>query len=416
MLKTIIVLDTRSLAKKGHPIKIRLYKDKKYKYVSMGYFSKAEHWHGENVIKGHPSFRTLSDKLRKRKTLLLQQEEFCNSNNLKMEDCFKLISTGINRELEIYLLEKRLKELKQEGGVGILEFTDTRIKEKTATNSSVWAYQSARNIFGEYLIEIDEPLNNINYEWLNKFITYKGSQRVSNPSIMAYLSTLRAIYKEAQKRESLGIKQENPFLGVVKNPRRTSDIPMLTKSDFKKIITYDGERKTYFALFVFQFLIGGHDLVDISLLEWKNYKSGRIKFRRWKNRSKPAGDTLIDNIVVSEAEKIIEEYGTINNKRIFGFIPDTRKELDNYKRFRGRAIKHLQDVGDRLNLSGKIGTKTPRYVFRTTAGNLQIDTLTIMTIQGHTPRGVTYNYQRALPYSVVDEAHIKIIKEIHPYA
>ena len=412
MIKTTILLDTRSRTNKGHPIKIRVYKDKQYKYIPLKEYSEKKDWQGDNVLKSHPEYRTLSNKIRKRASLLVEQEQFCMDNRLSLDDSYNLIKTGLNRELEIFLLEKRLKELKNKGGVGILKFIDTRIGEKESLNQSTLAYISAKNIFTTYLRGVDEPLNNINYEWINSFLTHKRADGVSSSSGMAYLSTLRAVYKEAQKRESLGVKQDNPFLGVIKSGRRAADIPMLTKEDFNKILAYDGKRKIYFVLFVFQFLIGGHDLVDISLLEWSNIRNGRLKFRRWKNRSKPAGDTLIDNKLLPMAVKIINEYGTKKNKRIFGFIPDTKTNYEDYRRFRGLAIKHLQEVGSKIGLSGKIGTKTPRYVFRTTAGNLQIDTLTIMTIQGHTPRGVTFNYQGALPYNVVDKVHERIVNEI----
>lgn len=64
----------------------------------------------------------------------------------------------------------------------------------------------------DYIIE-DEPINNIDYEWINGFKLFKKNAPVG---INSYLKAIRAVYKEAQRRPSLNVKSDNPFLGTIK--------------------------------------------------------------------------------------------------------------------------------------------------------------------------------------------------------
>lgn len=160
-------------------------------------------------------------------------------------------------------------------------------------------------------------------------------------------------------------------------------------------------------LFLFQFAIGGHDYADIARLEWSNIKNGRIRFKRFKNRNKPSGGNWVDNQLNPFALSVIEKYGRQNSKRIFAFIPDPADEFE-YEIFRGLVGRSLRTISKNLEIE-TLKTKTPRYLFRTFAGNLFITDLVINQIQGHTPEGVSFRYQRALPYDILDVEHQKVL-------
>ena len=57
----------------------------------------------------------------------------------------------------------------------------------------------------------------------------------------------------------------------------------------------------------------------------------------------------------------------------------------------------------------EIRSKAPRYIFRTIAGNLLLNELIVMKIQGHSPRGMTFNYQGELSTEVLDREHKRVL-------
>ncbi len=387
-----LILDTRSCAKNGHPLKIRIH-NKGYKYFNLKWYAFKDQWDGHNITKDHPDYRSLHAKILKRQSLLIEQIEYCNNYKLDLEDSYKVISEGLNRELEIMILKKRLAELQRTSSIGILEFLDLRLSEGAGDNMRIF-----RPILEKYLAGLDAGINEINYEWLNRFIIFQQREGKQVSSINSYLDRLKTLYKEAQRRESLGIKPGNPFENI-KLMGAGKRIRTLPNRELIKSLSLENPEH---ALFMFQLAIGGHDLVDVSRLTDKNLTGGRVKFKRYKNRSK-GGGPVIDNKILPVAEQIIEKY---KGERLFDFVPDPVAFPKDYARYRSKAFARLRAFDSTLS------TKTPRYLFRTTAGNQMIDTLIIMKLQGHSPKGVTFNYQGAVNYSVLDESLSKVVNSL----
>lgn len=321
-------------------------------------------------------------------------------------------------DFEIALLEKRLAKLKQNNVPGVLQFFDVIISEKKEKQQSIAMYEQTKNEIEKWILD-DCSLNEINYEWLQQFMLFKQKQGANEAGIMVYLRTLRALYKEAQKRKSLGVKIDNPFLKLIKNVSAPVEVDFKLKY-FKKLKNYQPKQSTSkkaaknmqrnIDLLIFQFAIGGHDIADVAMLKWKNIKDNRIVFRRFKNRSKPQGGPLINNKLFPVALEIIEKYGTKTNDRVFSFIP-LPTDLVNYQTFRGNFNRSLRTISNDLDLPTTLKSKSTRYVFRSAAGELLISDLVIMQIQGHKPKGVSFGYQKRLQNSKVDKFLKKVIKK-----
>ena len=56
--------------------------------------------------------------------------------------------------------------------------------------------------------------------------------------------------------------------------------------------------------------------------------------------------------------------------------------------------------------------KSPRFIFRTMAGELLIHDILVAKIMGHKLEGITYRYQSSISKKVQDQAHLKIIEEL----
>jgi hypothetical protein len=235
--------------------------------------------------------------------------------------------------------------------------------------------------------------------------------------IMSYLRTIRAVYKEAQRRTSLKIKTDNPFLGVMRTPTPKKVIELHPKqlkitTNYQPITSNPvsaSKQHRNLDVLLFQFYIGGHDLIDIALLQWDYIKKNRVVFKRYKNRNKKNGGPVVDNILFTEALQVIELYGDKTTPRIFSFIPDPLIDKKKYNYFRRTFNRSLESISKNKNLRENLKSKSTRYLFRTYAGELLIHNLIVMKLQGHTPEGITYNYQGNISHKVVDESHRKII-------
>ena len=414
-------------SKLGHPL-IVYFKDVgvrkritvgKFLKNDMYYFKKNE-WDSANEIPLNScrNFDVIFPKLinwRKQfEALMLKNETDVNA--------YLSVLSENDKALEIALLEKRLANLKNENTIGVLSFFDVVIAEKLQKNESVDMYKQTKNEIEKFIID-DCSLNAINYEWLHSFIIYKKKEGAKEAGIMVYLRTLRALYKEAQKRDSMNVKNNNPFLNLIKNVSVPVEVDFKLKY-FKKINNYKPKESTSkvaafkmkrnIDLWIFQFAIGGHDFADIASLTWKQLKNERIIFRRFKNRSKPQGGPQINNKLFPVALEIINKYGNKKSERVFDFIP-MPTDLIKYKTFRGNFNRSLRTISNDLDLPTILKSKTTRYIFRSLAGELLISDLVIMQLQGHKPKGVSFGYQKSLQNSIIDKFLKKILKKADLY-
>jgi len=413
MIRAELILDTRTKSKKGYPVKIRVYDNinQKHKYIALKIYQ-------ENSELKFDSF------LRKRASDLDDEVKFCNDNLYAIDDAIDVISNGIplskdEIDIEIELLEKRLEILRAKKGIkhsiGFIAFTDVLISERKKLKLPSVSYTSTKNAVKRFLEnKEDVPLNEITSEWIKDFDLFYKDLGTKDSSIHTYITVLKAIFTEAQSRESLNIKKENPFYRL-RNFKRIKKESELTIQDLISMYNLDTSKvkeniKRSIDIYLFQFSIGGHDLIDVANLKWSNIKDGRIVFKRYKNRFKKYEGEEVNNMLSDFALRVIEKYGDVNSKRIFSFIPDPETDIVKYRYFNNTTnISTFKIVKKIINSENNFTTKSTRYLFRTIGGNLLIDSYIMMLLQGHTPQGITFGYQGAINHEVQDKEHQKIL-------
>ncbi|MFD0763014.1 phage integrase SAM-like domain-containing protein [Lutibacter aestuarii] len=404
-----IILYTNKKNKNGYPVVFYFSYKKIRKRIALGWYFFKHQWNfeKEEPFPDAPNFNFVYPQLlnynHKIKHLIFKSE-----TNLSVY----LALFNKDKNVELLDLKKRMNELLNESNVGVLEFFDVIIDEKIKKGESTRFYIKTKDQFKQFLSE-DTPLNLIDYTWMHNFILYKKKQGTGDSGIMAYLRTLRAVYKEAQRRPLLNIKNENPFLGIIKTID-SNKIIEFTTDDFIKLLHFKPHKFTpksilfyntrVVNLWLFQFVIGGHDFIDIALLKWQNYKNGRLQFKRYKNRNKPGGGVMVNNVVMPFAKWVIDTYGTKDNERIFSFITNPKNETQ-YTTYRNNYNRSLKAVSKHLKLTTVITSKSTRYIFRSYGGELLLNDLVIMQLQGHKPKQITFNYQNSLPTAIIDVQH-----------
>ncbi|MFL1896847.1 tyrosine-type recombinase/integrase [Aquimarina sp. 2-A2] len=411
MVSAEIIVDTRRKTKQGYPIKIRVFKSGEgHKYISLKVYSNTKN------LKFTPF-------LNKRALQLEDEVNYCNENNFDFKHSLQILKHGIdkNKELEIFLLKQKIAELEKSSSIGMIEFSERLIKEREASNFSTRDLKDGIREVRNFVYPKDDiGINEITFEWVNNYIVHKRAAGANDGGISYYLRTLRSIFKESQKRESLNIKNGNPFAGHRVNRKNSKELEVPTIEDVKKLFDFKPRLGTTdlskfkmqrnIDIWLFQFAIGGHDYIDIGMLRWESV-TDRIKFKRHKNRRKPQGGRTVNNFLSKFALEVIEKYGTPEDERVFSWIenPKNTYKNDAFRRTVGRSLKRVSET---LNLSVSISTKTPRYFFRTNAGELLIDIGVTYQILAHKSRETTFVYQRTLPNEIIDKEHKKVLNLI----
>ncbi len=412
MLQADIFIDTRRKTKKGFPVKLQIYctLTKKRKYIHTKTYQNSK------TRRSPEAQEALSQLLNRIEPL----------KDLSLVDALPLLEK--EGDLEIWAMEKKLDNLKK--FVDFYDFTRKLIAEKEISGHSTQAFKDAIREVRNYMGDNAFGLNDITYNWAKSYDIYKRRNGAKDGGISYYLRTIRTIHNEAKKRIT-GIKNTNPFLGLIKNsPSPEHEMKSWTVEDIKRLRDFNHSNATkttkenmqrVIDLFFFQILIGGHDLIDIANLKWSNIvqkeeneytaqtKGLRIEFKRYKNRNKPNGGRLISNMLPVQAIEVLGKHGDREDSRIFSFLGNPANGTYTHRNY-GATLKRISvEAGIKPHLA----TKTPRYVFRTVAGELLVHDLIIESILGHKPASISRKYQKRISYEVQDEQHQKILEAVY---
>ncbi|HET8735913.1 MAG TPA: phage integrase SAM-like domain-containing protein [Pricia sp.] len=385
MISITAILDTRSEAKNGYPVKIRVYCDilQKHRYCRTGMFQKGNRLKYTSRVLGSISEAE-------------ERAEYCNSNKLNLEKSVEIVRKGIPKtSLNLNFLEymDRMADERKEIGMGYKHFHETKAQILNFTGG-------------------DFPINDIDRNWVESFKVYKLKYGKGRGGVSYYLRTMRSVFKKAQLLE--GVRRDNPFLGMIKQSRSKRP-PMHTPNDLKKLFSFAPKEGTSnraksimernIDIFLFQFAIGGHDYADIANLKWTDVRHDRVRFYRFKLRNFDSPGEFIDNPLSPFALGAIGKHGTPDEERVFGWIPDPRTER--YTEFTKSTGRSLGRVCNTLCID-RLGTKSTRYLFNSFAGEIGIRRTVIEQIQGHKSDSISGLYARRFPNKIIDAEFKKV--------
>lgn len=403
MVASIKLLTSERITKKGYPVVVEIFESNKLRPRKIIGHSFPEFWNNETnePLKAHPDYYELLPIVKDYNARITR----VNYGDYTLQEAQDFIFDSTD---------------KKNNGAYFLEFVDRIIYERAAKKMATKNFKDVKRVLIAYLGEgKDILINDITYEWLNEFMLHKLSSGTNKGGIKTYFQSIKTVYKEAQKRESLKVKIGNPFSGLIKKstpkPQRAHKI---TKDDLLKLRTFKPHKFTphkatkdiyrNIDIWFFQFIMGGIDYLFLALLEWENIVGNRLVFNRNKNRDKSSFSVMVDNLLTVQALEVIYNHGNTDTKRIFSFIPHPYEQELEYQEFRNRVTRSLRTVCNHIEIP-VVTTKSTRYIFRTFAGNKLIHDLVIMKLQGHKPEGVTFIYQGNLNKEIQDKYHLEII-------
>lgn len=408
----LVLFKSKTLKNDEHPVLIRITQDGKLKYLSTGFSALPEEWDDKAM--------SFTNRYKKNRRLTEPQfdmiktslsEKYNNANTDKIELQKK------KKHVNVEELTAKIKNIQKQ--VDFYSFIQSivDINKKTGKIGNAAVYEMVKSLVKSFMKEckkneIDFPLSDINYKWLNEFETWHLSKGNKENSLSVYLRTIRAVLNRAIS-ENLISRDVYPF-GMGKYLIKHSPVnKRAINKDYIKLIENKEfpensslwHTKNYF---LFSFYCRGMNWVDMANLRLKNIVNDRVEYIRIKTMRKSGKYFSIK--ITPQIGNILAWYclGKEKDDFIFPIIlrpenPElTRKDIKNgLKTFN----KYLRKIGEMCEIQGNLTSYVSRHTWATTAKKLGVNIAVISDGMGHADQQTTQVYLDSIENDEIDRAN-----------
>lgn len=388
----VICYKSKLLKNNEHPLMLRICKNRKLKYISLGISIHPTYW---DFRQNKPK-SSYPDKERL-ETLIADKIKVFNSQILEFKTTDKefTVSTLV-QAIDKPTKARTVKEVFEQYINQLLSANRVRYAE-----TYEYVYQSLIHFNGHldiYFSDIDVP-------WLKKYQLYLRNKDLSLNSIGIHFRTLRVLYNFAIE-EKVVKADYYPFKEFkVSKLREATAKRSITKKEVLSVINYKGHSKyecLAIDIFTFSYLSAGINLTDIARVTSDNVIENKLVYKRKKTNK------LINIPLHPKALEIIEKYHKKNSAYLFPILSATHK-TEQQKIYRIRKVtrkinKCLKEIGKELNIPIKLTTYVSRHSFATNLKRSGVSTSIICECLGHSSEKVTQIYLDSFENSQIDEA------------
>jgi integrase/ribosomal protein L39E len=397
----VILAKHKKLSNGEIPIWLRITKDRKISYLTIGQNTKLEWWDEKERLpnKKHPNQLILETLIAK-----------------KVAEAKKLIMESELDEKN-YSAEDIVVKTKKEGGVtSIFKFYDEVIDRLKKANKvgNAHVYRDSRKALYNFRDGKDILFKNLSPTILNKMEEYFLGENVSENSISVYMRTLRSLYNKAIL-EGHARKDHYPFdtYKISKLNTKTKK-RAITKDLMQKIIdlkldggTIEWHSKNYF---LFSYYNMGINLVDIAHLKIKNIENGRLKYNRMKTGKEYNIKILPPALVILEyyLSKQASEY-------IFPILNDkvhlTPAQIHTrIKKVLKQVNGGLKEIAKSCKIDVHLTTYVARHSWATILKKSGVSTSIISEAMKHDTEKTTQVYLDSFENDIIDEANQRLLE------
>lgn len=345
----VVCYKSKTLSNGEHPLMIRLCQGRKLKYISIGISIHPQYWDFE---KNKPR-RNCPNKDQIQKIIT-------DKTTVYKEQVLDFKTT--NKEFTVSSLAEKVHSPQQATTVNdLFKLSIDRLKIARRTGYAL-SVQQVYNSLLEYNQHLDIYFSDIDVVWLKQYELHLRSKELSDNTIAIRFRTLRAIYNTAVE-ERIVKPEYYPFKNykvsklIRETPKRS-----ITKSDVEAIISYRTEHEyTIFAidLFLFTYLMGGINFVDIAYLTRDNIIDDRLIYSRRKTGK------LIKLPLQDKAIELIDKYRQFDNPYLFPifskFHRTDQQKANRVHKVITKVNKYLKAVGEELGLPIDLTTYVARH-------------------------------------------------------
>ncbi len=376
------------------PLKIRVCKDRKTRYINLGVSTKAEYWDFEkNQPKSNCPDREMLEKLIANKISEVKSKIV----ELKSED----------KEFSASTLVEKVSHPTNTITVGELFKQHIHCLEEEKRTGYRLSIQQTYNSLIKFNKHLDIPFSEMDCSWLRRYETWLRKQSKSENTIGIRFRNIRLIFNLAINMRLL--KPENyPFkqLKVSKLHQETAK-RALTKKEILSVVNYNITGKDFYCklavhLFTFSYFMGGINFVDMAYLTGKNIVNNRLIYNRRKTSK------LINLPMQERAFMVLKEYKKSNEPYLFPILSSKHKteqqRLNRLHKVITKVNKVLKSIGEELQIPIKLTTYVARHSYATVLKRAGVATSIISESLGHSSEKVTQIYLDGFENSQIDKA------------
>lgn len=376
------------------PIKIRICKDRKTRYINLGVSTKAEHWDFEkNQPKPTCPNREQLEKLIANKISEVKSKIV----ELKSE----------NKEYSATTLVEKVSNPSKTITVGELFKQHILCLEEEKRTGYRLSIQQTYNSLIKFNRHLDIPFSEMDYNWLKRYEAWLRKQGKSENTIGIRFRNIRMIFNLAVNME-LTKQEDYPFkkFNVSKLHQETAK-RALTKEEIQAVINYPTTGKDFYtrlavSLFTFSYFMGGINFVDMAYLTERNIIENRLIYRRRKTSK------LINLPIQEKALLVLKEYKKNNEPYLFPILSSKHKteqqRLNRLHKVITKVNKALKTIGEELHIPIKLTTYVARHSYATILKRAGVSISIISESLGHSSERVTQIYLDGFENSQIDRA------------
>ncbi|WP_336526346.1 site-specific integrase, partial [Bacteroides acidifaciens] len=389
----VVCYKSKVLSNNESPLMLRVTKDRKRKYVSLGISVNPDHWDfSQNRPKGDCPNREyiellIADKIKEYSAKIIE---------LKATNQVFTSTTLVEKVCVNRVNRKTVEEI----------FT-THISQLIASGRKSYAL-SIRQLYNsllEFNRHLDIPFAEIDVAWLRRYEVFLRERRLAENTIGIRFRTLRSIYNVAIEENAVSAELY-PFkkFKVSKLHQETAK-RALSKEDVEKVLNFTSSNRYMrfpIDLFAFTYYCGGINFVDIAHLTNANITDGRLVYKRQKTKK------LIKIPLQPQALALIKKYHSDESPYLFPILSPLHKtetqQANRIHKVISKVNKRLKEIGEALNLNVALTTYVARHSQATVMKRAGVSTAVIREIMGHSSERVTQIYLDSFDNEQVNNA------------
>ena len=382
MSKTVNVVCYKSKVLKNNesPLMIRVCKDRKMKYQSLGISILPKYW---DFKANKPTSKCPNKEYIER--LIAEKVKVYTDKVIEFKSQEKEFTATS-------LMEKVNKPVKRKT---VQEVFNQYIQELESANRLRYAdmYKCTMHSLIKFNKHLDIPFSDMDTIWLKRYEVWLQSQGLAINTLGTRFRHLRVIYNFAIE-EKIVKSEYYPFNSFkVSKLSQTTAKRSIQKDEILSVLNYQGQTPLEclaIDLFTFSYLAAGINFGDIARLTKDNILENRLIYIRKKTQKQ------IKVSLQEQAIKLIRKYSMPDNPYLFPILSNFHKteqqKVNRIHKIIAKVNKSLKEIGERLNIPIDLTTYVARHSFATVLKRSGVNTSLICEALGHSSERVTQIY------------------------
>jgi len=394
----IVCYKQKRLKNGEHPLMVRVTKNGKRKYKSLGLSVHPDHWDFQT---NRPKLKCPNRELIL-KTILEKEAEFQKEilelTSMQKEYTASSLMAAKTNQVKVKTVEEFYNELIQQ-------------YQKADRLGNARAYKYSLGSITRFYGKGDVFFSDIDVSWLKKYERWLVDSKCTEVTISLLFRTLRSAYNKAIEAKCAH-KGNYPF-GEFKVSKFdvSTQKRAISKDAIKKIMEIDLSKEKFYVqfsrdIFIFSYLCGGVNISDIACIKISNLIDNKLVYIRKKTKKK------ISTPLSDEALQIIQKYAAGKTKPsdyIFPVLDDKIHKTEVQKTNRihkvmGTVNRKLKEVATLAKVNANLTTYVARHSFATVLKNSGVNIALISETLGHSDLATTQIYLDSFENEQIGEA------------